>query len=290
MRTGKPPHRISSYFICGGCPTAEQFFDNKTMAINRETCVFHLSWFEAIETLPKAVQGEAYRAIMMYALRGVEIEEQGQMTRLIMAIAKPVIDTNNKRYENGCKGGEYGKLGGRPKTPNKPQNNPKETPNKPQNNPTCELGVLGGVLIKDKSLISNREIENIFNIFYFSRNLKFAKEEFERFINHYEANGWCRGNSDKPIKNKEALAKSWKVEREEKRYPDKIMAWLYDIYLQAKAEGKATDAIISGIDRVMEENGKAIIVCNRQAYELCEMYSPSIKRDFKHSYRVRKEA
>ena len=277
-------------FICGGCPTAEHFLTTKTMAINRETCVFHLSWFEAIEILPKAVQGEAYRAIMMYALRGVEIEEQGQMTRLIMAIAKPVIDTNNKRYENGCKGGEYGKLGGRPKTPNNPQENPKKTPNKPQENPTLQLGVLGGVLIKDKSLISNREIEDIFNVFYFSRNLKFAKEEFEKFINHYEANGWCRGNSDKPVKNKVALAKSWKVEKDEKRYPDNVMAWLHEIYLQAREEGKPAEAIISGIERIMEENGKAIVVCNRIAYQLCEMYSQKVSRNFEHSYKVRREA
>ena len=263
------------------------------MAINRETCVFHLSWFEAIETLPKAVQGEAYRAIMMYALRGVEIEEQGQMTRLIMAIAKPVIDTNNKRYENGCKGGEYGKLGGRPRkeiTPRKPQENPKITPRKPQENPTCELGVLGGVLIKDKSLISNREIENIFNIFYFSRNLKFAKEEFERFINHYEANGWCRGNSDKPIKNKEALAKSWKVEREEKRLPDNINRWLHGVYCKLKEEGKDAWRIFT-IEDVVIEQGVVVIKCNRQVAELIESVAVSIPRDFdKLVYRMRKEA
>lgn len=256
------------------------------MAIQRETCAFHLSWFEAIETLPKAVQGEAYRAIMMYALRGVEIEEQGQMTRLIMAIAKPVIDTNNKRYENGCKGGEYGKLGGRPITPKKPQNNPKETPKKPQNNPTCELGVLGGVLIKDKSLISNREIEDIYIIFYFSRNLKFAKEECERFINHYEANGWCRGNSDTPVKNKVALAKSWKVERDEKRMPDNVCQWLYAHYQKAKAEGKDASPLLRDIEQVAVEDGRVIITCKRSVVELCE--GNGIAPNFALAYKVRK--
>lgn len=91
--------------------------------MQRETCVFYASWFEAIETLPKAIQSEAYRAIMMYALRGVEVEEQGQMTKLIMAMVKPVIDTNNKRYENGCKGG-------RPKA-EKPKRNQTITKTKP---------------------------------------------------------------------------------------------------------------------------------------------------------------
>lgn len=262
------------------------------MAINRETCVFHSSWFEAIETLPKAVQGEAYRAIMMYALRGVEIEEQGQMTRLIMAIAKPVIDTNNKRYVNGCKGGEFGKLGGRPKTPKKPQNNPKETPKKPQNNPTSELGVLGGVLIKDKSLIS-KERDNIFNIFYFYRNLKFAKEEFERFFNHYEANGWCRGNSNTPVKNKVALAKSWKVEREEKAMPDDVCKWLYEVYTTANNLGK-DGSLIYGIEAVFTEEDKVIIQCARDTAELIEDVAknapvPFPNNGYKLAYRLKRE-
>ena len=116
-------------FICGGCPTAEQFFDKSNM--NRETCVFYASWLDAIEAMPEGVRGEALMAILKYALRGETTEKQGAMTKVIMAMAKPVIDTNNKRYENGCKGGEYGKLGGRPKS----AENPKETPNKPQENP-----------------------------------------------------------------------------------------------------------------------------------------------------------
>jgi hypothetical protein len=125
--------------------------------MQRETCVFYASWFDAIETLPKAIQGEAYRAIMMYALRGAEAEEQGQMTKLIMAMVKPVIDTNNKRYENGCKGGEYGKLGGRPKS----AENPKETPRKPQENPkktpNGNLGVSVNVNVNDNDNVNVNE-------------------------------------------------------------------------------------------------------------------------------------
>ena len=100
--------------------------------------MFYASWLDAIEAMPDNVRGEALMAILVYALRGETTEKQGAMTKVIMAMVKPQIEANNKRYENGCKGGEFGKLGGRPKkeiTPNKPQENPKITPNKPQENP-----------------------------------------------------------------------------------------------------------------------------------------------------------
>ena len=101
----------------------------------RKSIVFYASWFEAIETLPKAIQGEAYRAVMTYGFKNAEIEEQGQMTKLIMTMVKPTMDANTQRYENGCKGGEFGRLGGRPRNEEKPQKNPKKTPTKPQKNP-----------------------------------------------------------------------------------------------------------------------------------------------------------
>ena len=98
-----------------------------TMAQNRDSCVFYASWFDAIEVLPEAVQSEAYRAILSFALRGVETEKQGAMTKLIMAMVRPQIEANIKRYENGCKGG-------RPKAEKKPNQNQTITKPKPNRN------------------------------------------------------------------------------------------------------------------------------------------------------------
>ena len=99
----------------------------------RGSMIFYASWWESIKELPANVRNEVLNTIVEYGIEGVMTSEQGQMTKAIMALIKPQIDANNQKFENGCKGGEYGVLGGRPK---KPQENPTETPKKPQENPT----------------------------------------------------------------------------------------------------------------------------------------------------------
>lgn len=102
----------------------------------RESFVFYSGWYEAICNLPDEEKLRAYDAITRYALYGEE-PEPGTIAAAMFLMAKPVIDKNNKRYENGCRGAEYGKRGGRPKkaNPDAEKENPKETPNKPQENP-----------------------------------------------------------------------------------------------------------------------------------------------------------
>ena len=102
--------------------------------MNRDSVIFYLSFYEAIRELPESEKLKAYEMIFDYAFSGKEPEERG-IASAVFKLIKPQIDANNKRYENGVKGGEYGKLGGRPKTPKKPQENPKKTPKKPLKNP-----------------------------------------------------------------------------------------------------------------------------------------------------------
>lgn len=70
----------------------------------RDSFVFYRNFFTCIEKLPVSEQREAYRAIASYALNGEEAELEG-MAQIIYEMAKPNIDSNNKRYKNGCKGG-----------------------------------------------------------------------------------------------------------------------------------------------------------------------------------------
>lgn len=107
--------------------------------------------------------------------------------------------------------------------------------------------------------LTTAERERIFEVFYFDRNLTTAKEEAEKFINYYEANGWCRGNSSKRVKNKASLAKSWRVEREEKKYPDDLLQWLTHIYKVFKKNNMGAEQLL-GIDFRKVLDGYSLIV------------------------------
>lgn len=93
----------------------------------RESFVFYRSFYDAIKDLPRDVQGEIYTAIMEYSLYGKETESLKPIARSVFTLMKPQIDVNNKRFENGRKGG-------RPKSENEPNGNQNETKEKPKNN------------------------------------------------------------------------------------------------------------------------------------------------------------
>lgn len=90
--------------------------------MERDSFVFYRSFEECISELDPDVQIECYKAIVHYALDGIEPEADGVVMAMFRAF-KPQIDANNKRYENG-------KRGGRPKA------NQTETNIKPKDNQT----------------------------------------------------------------------------------------------------------------------------------------------------------
>ena len=74
----------------------------------RDSVVFYRSFYEAIKMLPAEQFKASALAILEYGLDGKEPEAEG-IERTVFCMAKPQIDANNRRYENGTKGG-------RPKT------------------------------------------------------------------------------------------------------------------------------------------------------------------------------
>lgn len=162
--------------------------------MKRDSFVFYRSFFEAIEKLKKNDKLTIYSHICRYALDGDAEELEGAPGALFDLI-KPQIDANFRRFENGKKGAEYGKLGGRPKTPKKPQGNPKQTPNvnvnvnenvnenvnvcvdeKPQQTPTpTTTHIPLPTEVQEESVKLGYEL---------------TEEEVRRFLNYNEARGW----------------------------------------------------------------------------------------------------
>lgn len=70
----------------------------------KDSFVFYKSFFEAIEKLPEECQLEAYRSITKLALFG-EDEEPTGLASIVYIMAKPQIEANFEKYENGRKGG-----------------------------------------------------------------------------------------------------------------------------------------------------------------------------------------
>lgn len=99
----------------------------------RDSMVFYRSYMEALQALPEEQRHMLFDAIIAYSLDD-KIPDFDGVNKALFLLMKPQVDANNKRYENGKKGAESGKNGGRPPK-NKDGENPDETPQKPQDNP-----------------------------------------------------------------------------------------------------------------------------------------------------------
>ena len=120
-------------------PLVQTFFCLKTNIMERESMVFYRSFLDTILKIDNPEVGyELFVAVTSYSLYGIEPKLTG-MSDAFWTLIKPQLDANLRKYENGKKGARHGIKGGRPKTPKKPLNNPKETPKltpkKPLDNP-----------------------------------------------------------------------------------------------------------------------------------------------------------
>ena len=101
------------------------------MAIERDSMVFYASWLDAVRALPKAMQGDVLLTILEYGIEGKTVCAQGSVATAMLAMVKPTIDTNNKRYENSQKGGRPKSNENQTETKQKPNENQTETKPKP---------------------------------------------------------------------------------------------------------------------------------------------------------------
>lgn len=124
----------------------------------RDSFIFYRHYYEALKELPRDIQGEIYTAIMEYGLYGKETENLKPIASSIFKLIKPNLESDYRRFENGCKGGRPKKSTNQEKTEVKPKENLKETKAEPNENEVKTM-----VLIDEKPPINNN-INNITKI------------------------------------------------------------------------------------------------------------------------------
>jgi len=181
--------------------------------MERESMVFYRSFYEAIVDLPDVELAKAFRAIAEYGLNGKEIDCSGS-AKVALKMAKPQIDKNNVRYENG-------KKGGRKIAEIKPSDNQVETKAN-QVLTKCEPNVNVNVNeIKKKDTNVSKEKAHFVpptleNVSGYCRE-KGLKVDAQHFIDYYESVGWKVGKTQKPMKDWKAALRNWaRQDRNEK--------------------------------------------------------------------------
>lgn len=180
--------------------------------MKRDSFLFYRSFMEALEDLNDKQYAKVMRAITKFALDGEEIALSG-VEKVIFTLTKPQIIANNKRYENGCRGGrnstkeeakqvqddtELQPNGNQTVTKTKPNFNQDETNLTPNEN----VNVNDNVNVKDNNKkVSKKDIEINNNTHAHVRKSyaevmddfgvtdELVRQALFRFIQHLQANG-----------------------------------------------------------------------------------------------------
>lgn len=167
--------------------------------MTRDSMVFYRSFFEAVEDLPPEDFKQAVTAIMRYALDGTADDVKG-VAKSILIMARPQIDKNNKRYENGTRGGR------------KPNDNQTITKAEPKCiSPKPNVNVNDNVNdIKENTLKSVKEKRfappTSEDVKEYCRE-KGLSVDADRFVDFYESKNWYVGKNK--MKDWKAAVRNW---------------------------------------------------------------------------------
>lgn len=145
----------------------------------RDSIIFYRSFYEAIKELPLEMQGTIYSAIFEYSLNFNEIVLHG-LPKAIFTLIKPQLDANNKRYENGKKGGRKPNE----ETVDEPKDNQNETKTEPNKNVNvnANYNAKENEVMLISSLMSEIKISDDKNFFLFqNEKLKTDAVTIEHF-------------------------------------------------------------------------------------------------------------
>lgn len=216
--------------------------------MTRDSGIIYRSYYEAISSLSDESQLALYKALMAYIFDGDELPLEG-MDKVVFTLIKPNLDANNKRFENGKKGAEFGVLGGAPKgnqnarkvqksTVKQPRNNPETTANQGQNNPKTTPN-------KDKDVDKDKELDN-------NNPLTPLQGGTGAFLQMISASALSE-----PLQEKLREWLRYKTERREGYKPQGLRSLLTTAERMAETYGEA--AVAAAIDASMANNWQGII-------------------------------
>ena len=194
----------------------------------RDSFIFYRSFYEAIKDLPRDIQGEIYTAIMEYSLYGNETDNLKPVARSIFTLIKPQIDVNNKRFDNGCKGGRPLKK----ETKEKPSNNQKETKEKPNKNYN----------VNDNNN-DNKESTNV------DKKERPPKSDYERF------NEWLKEHTPNVLKLQRQITEEEFLKLKKKYSYDQIVDILQSMENYKDAPKKYTSVYLTFLKWAKKEYG-----------------------------------
>lgn len=177
----------------------------------RDSFVFYRGFYEALSEVDPDTKAKAVDALCEYALNGVTPECSGAVA-MFFKMAKPQIDANNRRYENG-------KRGGRPRnqteTKGKPNGNQTETKPEPNVNVNvnANANVNENVEKEKRKRFTPPTLEELRS---YIREKGFTFDA-ETFIAYYDSNGWRIGRN--PMKDWKAACRTWQQKEKERRKP-----------------------------------------------------------------------
>ena len=194
----------------------------------RDSFIFYRSFYEAIKDLPRDIEGEIYTAIMEYSLYGKETDNLKPVARSIFTLIKPQIDVNNKRFDNGCKGGRPLKK----ETKEKPSNNQKETKEKPNKNYN----------VNDNNN-DNKESTNV------DKKERPPKSDYERF------NEWLKEHTPNVLKLQRQITEEEFLKLKKKYSYDQIVDILQSMENYKDAPKKYTSVYLTFLKWAKKEYG-----------------------------------
>lgn len=120
----------------------------------------------------------------------------------------------------------------------------------------------------------DKERDSIFQIFFF-KNFVNPAYEVERFYNHYEAQGWERGNGQK-IRNRIATAKAWEQEdKTKKRFPDAFVQAMREI-CEKLSPDDATN-VLRAVVKIEVDAQNIRLFLNAPVHELIDVHADFLR-------------